>query len=234
MSFLFITGYCEVCKKIEFPKDKNNDYIPIGKIKDGSVDEQHKNKITTNQKQTKMLRYKRNTCCDFFDGSLSKNIKFCEFCESLYYFPLWCVMLTTLSFMGGLGAIGYFTYVYVYTFQTFSSYAQTCSAGLQCDGTKGLYCKLSSNNSGVNEESCSCPALGYVNTCDCASSHYWDGITCAPVLGYGEGPCSGDYSCYSALKCDSITGTCLCSSLTPLWNSVSLTCDYMYMGNQNS
>ena len=183
-----------------------------------------------------MLRFKRNSCCDFSDGSLSRNYKFCEFWDTLCYYPLWCVLLTTLSFMGGFGAIGYFTYVYVnalQTLQTFSSYTQTCSADLLCDGTKGLYCKLSLNNSGVNEESCSCPALGYVNTCDCASSHYWDGINCSPVFGYGEGPCSGDYSCYSSLKCDSITGTCLCSSLTPLWNSLSLTCDYMYMGKKD-
>ena len=223
-----------MCKKIEFPKEKNNDYVPIGKIKDGSLGEQQikKGTDTTDENQTKVLLYKRNICCDFCVSSLSKNYKFCEIWQALCYYPLWCVMLTTLSFMGGLGAFVYLTYDYVYTFQTFSSYTQTCSADLHCDDTKGLYCKLSLNNSGVNEESCSCPALGYVNTCDCASSHYWNGISCEPVLGYGEGPCSGDYSCYSSLKCDSISGTCLCSSLTPLWDSISLTCDYMYKGKK--
>ena len=223
-----------MCKKIEFPKEKNNDYVPIGKIKDGSLGKQQiKIAIDTpDENKTKMLRYKRNTCCDFCVSSLSKKYKIFEFCETLYYFPLWCVMITTLCYTSGFGAVGYLIYVYVNTFQTYSLYTQTCSADLHCDGTKGLYCKLSSNNSGVNEKSCSCPALGYINTCDCVTSHYWDGTTCAPVLGYGEGPCSGDYSCYSALKCDSITGTCLCSSLKPFWNSISLTCDYMYKGKK--
>ena len=231
---LIYKGYCEICKKIEFPKDKNNDYIPIGKIKDGSLGKQQIKTATdtSEENQTKMLHFKRNTCCDLCGGSLSKKYKLCEYCETLCYFPLWCVMLATLILLGGLGAFVYLTYAYIYTFQTFSLYTQTCSADLHCDGTKGLYCKLSLNNSGVSEQSCNCPALGYINTCDCVTSHYWDGTTCAPVLGYGEGPCSGDYSCYSALICDPISTTCLCSSLTPLWNSVSLTCDYMYMGKK--
>jgi hypothetical protein len=53
-------------------------------------------------------------------------------------------------------------------------------------------------------------------------------LTCANVLSYGQGPCGGDYSCYSGLTCDSSTATCLCSVYTPDWNSIS--CDFKYMG----
>jgi hypothetical protein len=177
-----ILGYCTVCKKFEFPKRNDDNYVPIGKYENGVT---NLKQIKLNEKGiepkepienvTRMLNYKRHFCCDFCGGSLSKSIKCCQFWETLCYCPLWFVFIITSGFLAGMGGVGYLTYVYINSTQIpLQSYTQPCnSSNLQCDGTKGLFCKLSSI--GVYESSCNCPALGVANTCDCPSSHYWDG-----------------------------------------------------------
>ena len=108
------------------------------------------------------------------------------------------------------------------------TYTGPCVNNTDCDTSKGLYCRKQ-NASSV--EYCNCPALSLSNMCDCASSSYYsNGVKCTNVYGYGEGSCSGNYSCTVGLVCDRFTSKCICPSTKPLWNSLTKTCSYKYLG----
>jgi hypothetical protein len=144
-----------------------------------------KKENVVNDHYKRVLRYKRYSCLDLCNGKLAYKYKMCEFWETLCYFPLWCLSILLILFLCSIAVLIFLTYYYTNITVTLKSYTQTCNSVSQCDGTKGLFCKTNSSR-GVYEESCNCPALGVVNTCDCPSSHYWDGSTCASVYSYGE------------------------------------------------
>jgi hypothetical protein len=186
--FLFI-GYCSICNKLEDTKHAKQNYIKIGKMFTNEIVSPKDASIKPIEKElspTRVLRYKRYSCLDLCGGKLSKKYKICHFWETLCYFPIWCLLISIIIFLSSLTTIAYLSYLYVTSTQIFKSYLESCDSTVnQCNGNKGLVCKTNSSR-GVYEESCNCPALGVVNTCDCSSSQYWNGLICSPVYSYGE------------------------------------------------
>jgi hypothetical protein len=202
-----------------FSRSKNK---PYDTISEHSVFEQ--SIFYQNKKNNRVLT---NTLCDFYKGHFC--CKCCAYCESLYYVPIWCLFLFIvffLIFLAGMIVSAFFYYQVTRT--DLKSYTGSCSKNTDCDTSKGLYCRKT-NASSV--EYCNCPALSLSDMCDCASSsNYWNGIKCANVHGYLEGPCSGNYSCTAGLICDRSTSKCICPPTTPLWNNLTKTCSYKYLG----
>ena len=182
---ILFKGFCQVCNKIEIPQIANRNYLKVGSITPSNNNEiSNEFKFTKkeqNSELVKIIHYTRNSYCDFCHGRLANKYRFCRLSETLCFFPLWCISLGIILLLISLSVIIYLTYFYVYQTQYLMSYTESCAVN-QCNSYLGLYCKINS----TNEASCSCPALALAYTCDCLSSHFWNGLTCTPVYSYGE------------------------------------------------
>ena len=116
------------------------------------------------------------------------------------------------SFKGFISLINFF----FIKKDAYATYNESCST-YTCYPGKNLVC---SSGSGTG---CSCPATLGGGYCDCPSTMYWDGTTCATRLLNGS-YCTGDYQCKisGGLVCSS--NACACSSASTYWDSTSATC----------
>lgn len=249
------TGFCSICNKFENPSIIKKNYIKCGEIKVKTKDVHEEiNQTNTNVtrdgarsaisinsehsafEQTIFKQNKRNNLVvtnelfDLFKGRMC--FKSCSFCDSICYVPIWFLILLLILTIALLVPIIYLSVTYANLLRTdLKTYAQTCLVTSDCDTSKGLYCRTKIASS---EEYCNCPTFSSSNMCDCSSSsYYWNGAKCAGVFGYGEGPCSGNYSCTVGLICDRASLKCICPPTTPLFNAQTKTCDYYYLGCYN-
>ena len=91
------------------------------------------------------------------------------------------------------------------------TYGESCSL-YSCNPSKSLTC---SSGTGTG---CNCPTTYGGNTCDCDTTRYWDGTTCALRIAYSFGcTATKDYMCTYNVGLTCPSGTCTCATTGTYW-----------------